>query len=179
MHDSLTTYPVKDQFAVSVANRQSRHAVDESQLVTAVRSVLNDSEFLSANVSVAIVDDATIHELNRRYLKHNWPTDVLSFVLDEQGSHLEGEVVLSADTAAVSASKFGWLAPAEQLLYAIHGTLHLIGYRDNSAASKREMRAAEKRYLRKFGLEQPRASSDNGAVKRKTRRPTRPGAKLR
>ena len=39
--------------------------------------------FTSATISLAVVDDATIHELNRQYLDHDWPTDVLSFVLDE------------------------------------------------------------------------------------------------
>jgi probable rRNA maturation factor len=156
-----------------------RHAVDERRLIAGVRSVLNESDFVSATVSVAVVDDPTIHELNRRYLKHDWPTDVLSFVLDQPAGHLEGEIILSADTAAISASEIGWPASAEQLLYAIHGTLHLVGYCDNSASGKREMRAAEKRCLRKLGLEQPRTSSGNGAVKDKTRRNTRPGAKLR
>jgi len=179
MQDSPTTYQVQGQFAISVANRQLRHAVNQTQLIAAIRSVLDESCFTSANISVAVVDDATIHELNRRYLKHDWPTDVLSFVLDEQAGHLEGEVVLSADTAAASALEISWPASAEQLLYAIHGTLHLVGYRDESAHGNREMRAAEARFLRQFGWEQPRASSDNRAVKRKTGRSTRPGAKLR
>jgi probable rRNA maturation factor len=179
MHDSPTPFQAQDQFAVSVTNRQSRHAVNETELVTAVQTVLNDSDFSSANVSVAVVDDATIHELNRRYLAHYWPTDVLSFVLGDDGEHLEGEIVASADTAAASAAEIGWPAAAEQLLYVVHGALHLAGYRDKSAGDARKMRAAEARILRQFGLEQPAAASNHGIIQRASRKPARPGARLR
>jgi probable rRNA maturation factor len=179
MHDSLTSYPVQDRFVVSVANRQSRHDVNETELIAAVHSVLNESDFLSANVSVAVVDDEAIHDLNRRYLDHDWPTDVLSFVLDDEHGHLEGEVIISADTAAASAAEIGWRAATEQLLYVIHGTLHLVGYRDKTAAGKKAMRAAEDTFLRQFGLDEPRARSHNGLPDRKPRGPLRRGAKLR
>jgi probable rRNA maturation factor len=179
MHDSPTPFQAQDQFAVSVANRQTRHAVNESELASAVQLVLSDSEFSSSNVSVAIVNNATIHELNRRYLHHDWPTDVLSFVLEDDGQHLEGEIVVSADTAAASAAEIGWSAAAEQLLYVIHGALHLVGYRDKSAGDARKMRTAEARFLRQFGLEQPATAGDNGIIQLASRKPARPEARLR
>jgi probable rRNA maturation factor len=180
MYDSAKSHPhAPDQFAVSLANRQSRHAVNETELVAAVQSVLTESDFSSANVSVAIVDDETIHELNRRYLDHDWPTDVLSFVLDDERGHLEGEVIISADTAAASAGEIGWPAAAEQLLYVIHGTLHLVGYGDKTPVDKKEMQAAEARFLRQFGLDEPRASSHHGVALRKPGGRLRRGAKLR
>src|SRR3990172_7692659 len=118
-----------DNFELSLANQQSAHAVDEQQLLSAARRVLADSKFASATISLAIVDDSTIHALNRQFLDHDWPTDVLSFVLDERDGHLDGEVVLSAETAAAASEGHG--TPAEeQLLYVIHGMLHLVGYDD-------------------------------------------------
>ena len=65
-------------------------------------------------------------------LNHDWPTDVLSFVLEDDDGHLEGEVIISADTAAAAAAELGWPPAAEQLLYVIHGMLHLVGYRDKT-----------------------------------------------
>jgi probable rRNA maturation factor len=140
-------------FEIALVNEQSRHSVDERQLCEAVRAVLQDSELTSARVSIAVVDDPTIHSLNRQYLEHDWPTDVLSFVLEHDDAHMEGEIILSADTAEIAAAEAGWSAAAEQLLYAIHGTLHLVGYRDKTVAEGREMRAAEEKYLRQFGYE--------------------------
>src|SRR5215210_5770845 len=68
------------RYQIALSNQQSRHPVDESRLAGAATAVLQDSEFSSAAISLAIVDDETIHELNRRHLDHDWPTDVLSFV---------------------------------------------------------------------------------------------------
>ena len=150
---------------VTLTNQQARHAVDELQLVEVARRVLAESAFPSATISLAVVDDATIHELNRRYLEHDWPTDVLSFALDQRDGHLEGEVVLSADTAAAAAAEIGWPVAAEQLLYVIHGMLHLVGYRDDSPDAVRAMRAAENYFLKQLGLEQPdRRQSTQDAI---------------
>jgi probable rRNA maturation factor len=144
---------------VAVANEQAAHAVDEAQLVAAVEAIVRDSEFNSAEISVAVVDDSTMHELNRQYLEHDYPTDVLSFALDAAGEHLAGEIILSADTAATCAAEQGWPAAAEQLLYVIHGALHLVGYRDKRPAEVEQMRAAEQRYLKLFGFEPIEAAS--------------------
>ena len=76
---------------------------------------------------------------------------MLSFSLEDDGKHLNGEVIVSADTAATTAEEFGHAAAEEQLLYVIHGMLHLVGYRDKSDEEVREMRAAEARYLQQFG----------------------------
>lgn len=141
------------KFEISLANQQSQHAVEENRLLEAAREVLGDSEFASAAVSIAVVDDPTIHELNHRYLGHDWPTDVLSFVLEDRDGHLEGEVILSADTAAAAAEEIGCSPAAEQLLYVIHGMLHLIGYRDKSPAEAERMRTAEAKYLRQLGFD--------------------------
>jgi probable rRNA maturation factor len=153
-----------DRIRVSLANEQSTHSVDERQLVEAATAIIRDSSFASATISLAVVDDTTMHELNRRHLDHDYPTDVLSFVLEVDGDHLEGEVIISSDTAAAEAEERGWPAAAEQLLYVIHGTLHLVGYRDKLPAEIDTMRAAEEKYLSRFGFSQ--ASETRGEAVR-------------
>jgi probable rRNA maturation factor len=148
-------------FDISLANEQAAHTVDESKLIDAARAVLADSGYSSATISLAVVDDETIHELNRRYLAHDYPTDVLSFVLDDRDGHLNGEVILSADTAAAEAAEIGWPAAAEQVLYVIHGMLHLVGYRDKLPADAARMREAERRYLSHCGIASPTAAGDS------------------
>src|SRR4051795_6300961 len=131
-HTSRNDDHLASPYQIALSNQQSRHPVDEAQLTEAAAAVLRDSAFSSAAISLAVVDDEMMHELNRRHLEHDWPTDVLSFVLENDGDHLEGEVILSADTAAAAASEHGHSATEEQLLYVIHGMLHLVGYDDKT-----------------------------------------------
>ncbi|HVU88262.1 MAG TPA: rRNA maturation RNase YbeY [Pirellulales bacterium] len=138
---------------IDITNEQSRLPIDEQRLRAAVAAVLAGEGRSAATISVAVVDDPTIHELNRRFLAHDYPTDVLSFVLEESTAGLEGEIIVSADTAAASAPRYGWPATDELLLYVIHGTLHLVGYNDHEPADIARMRAAEKRYLAQCGLQ--------------------------
>jgi probable rRNA maturation factor len=133
---------------IHVSNRQSALRVDPTPIVAAVREVLADHQVVEGDISVAIVDDATIRELNRRHLDHDYATDVLSFLLDRTGERLEGEVIVSADRARAVSPRYGWADTRELLLYVIHGTLHLVGYRDETSADRQEMRRQERHYLR-------------------------------
>ena len=138
---------------VLITNEQSQHEVDCEQLRAAVSGVVDEAEIGTGEVSLAIVDDARIHTLNVQYLQHDYPTDVISFVLEQAVGHLEGEVIVSADMAATVAQEYGWPAGNELLLYVIHGTLHLVGYDDKDPQHKIEMQAAERRHLQRFSIE--------------------------
>ena len=127
-------------------------SVDAERLVTIARSILVDHGIVRAQVSIAVVDDPTIHVLNRRYLAHDYPTDVLSFVLERSDDWLEGEIVVSADTARTAAREYGWEPADELLLYVVHGVLHLVGMDDQSEEARAAMADVESRYLRQCGL---------------------------
>jgi probable rRNA maturation factor len=137
---------------VEVVNKQRATPVDERRLATAVEAVLGDARVEQATVSVAVVGDAEIHALNRRHLEHDYPTDVLSFLLDRSDDCLEGEIIVSGETAAVQSAPYGWLAEDELLLYVVHGALHLVGYDDQTVEDQEIMRAREAEVLAQFGL---------------------------
>ena len=58
---------------------------------------------------------------------HDYPTDVISFVLEREDEHLEGEIIVGVDTAMELAKDSQWNWEFEFLLYVIHGCLHLVG----------------------------------------------------
>jgi probable rRNA maturation factor len=140
---------------VPIANEQTTLPIDEPRIQRAVRMVLEEASIGAAEVSVAVVDDPTMRELNRRYLNHDYATDVLSFILEQTPERLEGQIIVSADTARAEAARFGWPAGDELLLYVIHGSLHLVGGEDGTADQRAEMRARERASLARFGLEPP------------------------
>jgi probable rRNA maturation factor len=139
-------------YDVAIINEQTRHAVDDQRLQSAVRAVLEAEGAVRATVSIAIVDNATIQRLNRDFLAHDCSTDVLSFVLESSEDELDGEIIVSADMAAATSARFGWTTADELLLYVIHGTLHLLGYDDQTPDALAEMQARERHELSRFGL---------------------------
>lgn len=138
------TSPLQIEFA----NEQTLLAVNELRLGGVAKLILRDAGVRGGTLSIAVVNDPAIHQINRDFLKHDYPTDVLSFALEEDFDAFEGEVLVSAETALSHATDYGWSAEDELLLYVIHGTLHLAGYRDKTENEQAEMRAAEARYLR-------------------------------
>ncbi|MCW8131620.1 MAG: rRNA maturation RNase YbeY [Planctomycetota bacterium] len=113
------------------------------------RPRLEGSAAVSADVIVVI--DEEIAELNQTHMRHDGPTDVLSFPMlefdHEREAFMLGEVVVSSETAQREAQA-RCLDPVEELSrYIVHGFLHLIGYDDDTEAHAREMEALQERVL--------------------------------
>jgi len=142
---------------VQVNNLQSILEVDERHLASVVQSVLLAEGIENATISVAVVDGPMIHDLNRRHLQHDYPTDVLSFTLESTDSYLEGEIVVSGEMAFETSAEYRWNGADELLLYVIHGLLHLVGYDDKDTESIAQMRHRERIYLHRQGVQLPDA----------------------
>lgn len=128
--------------------------VEVSTISSVVGCILADAGLVNGNISIAIVDDTAIHKINLQYLQHDYPTDVLSFRLDDATTieWIEGEVIVSYDTARRESEQFAWHANDELLLYIIHGTLHLAGMDDASDSLRLGMQASEDKYLASIGI---------------------------
>jgi probable rRNA maturation factor len=96
-------------------------------------------ELGETELSVALVDDATIHELNRTYRKKDKPTDVLSFAQEEPG--LLGDVILSIETARRQAARHRRPLLGELTMLLAHGLLHLLGHDHRTDKEERAMTA--------------------------------------
>jgi probable rRNA maturation factor len=137
---------------VSVASPQDAVPIDRGFMRQVARGVLEGEGISDAQVSVAFVDEVTSRTLNNRYLKHDEPTDVLSFPLSEGAEKLNGELVICAAVAKAQSEMRGHNVQAELALYVIHGLLHLCGYNDDSADADSEMRHRERHYLKQWNL---------------------------
>lgn len=143
-----------ENFRIEIADEQS-HPFDHQRLVSAVELILTDYGIQIAEISIAIVDDPAIRELNRTYLNHDYETDVISFLLDyaPDREFLAGQLIVSTDTAARVALELGIPLDHELLLYVVHGTLHLVGLDDTAPELAQEMRTAEQEYLTQLGVD--------------------------
>src|SRR5437016_7892653 len=118
---------------IAIASPQEAVAIDRARMREIVRTVLAGEEIADYEISLAFVDDATIHRLNKQYLDHDEPTDVLSFPLSgPEAKKLAGELVIGVEVAQREAAERGHDTQTELALYVIHGLLHLCGYDDKS-----------------------------------------------
>lgn len=108
-----------------------------------------------AEVSVLLVDDEGIRELNRSYRGIDQPTDVLAFSqregLDQEvNPNLLGDIVVSVETALVQSKTYKQSLEREISLYLIHGLLHLLGYDDTEPLARARMFRRQEEILKQI-----------------------------
>ena len=131
-----------------IAVGNDSHTLSTSHLRLLIHMVADGEGMPIADVSIVLTDHATVLDLNRDYLQHDYHTDVLSFSLTEAPEEgLDGEVYVDLDTAAERCVEFDTSYEAEAMRYAVHGVLHLMGYDDATDAERVTMRQLEDQYL--------------------------------
>jgi probable rRNA maturation factor len=139
--------------SVSIASPQELVPLDYARLKECARTVLTGEGIGEAKVTLAFVDDTTIAGLNKRFLDHDRPTDVITFTYSKpKAKKLEGETAIGVEVAQREAAERGHDVNTELCLYVIHGCLHLCGYDDESTHDAFDMRRKERDYLRKLNL---------------------------
>jgi probable rRNA maturation factor len=119
--------------SILIDNQQTSHPIAIQELQATAQAILNALDCPEGELSVLIVDDNRIAEMNEQYLRHTGPTNVISFPMRE-GDHTDihpellGDVVISMDTCTREAqdADIPQATRLNQLL--IHGILHLFGY---------------------------------------------------
>lgn len=118
----------------------------------------------NTEVSVMIVDNSYIQELNLIYRGKNEATDVLSFAMNELGDeepdldfsgdiNILGDIVISLEQAQNQCEQFGHSLERELGYLVVHGMLHLLGYDHENEEEKKLMRKLEEKVMRDVKLE--------------------------
>lgn len=102
-------------------------------------------------LTLIIAGDARLRQLNRTYLGHDRPTDVLSFAADTvdpaTGARYFGDILISLPRARAQAKAGGHPLAAELQLLVVHGVLHLLGHDHATPRQKARMWAAQAKIL--------------------------------
>jgi len=139
---------------VEVRNRQSRKPsglrVNSPRLETLARRTLElvgaDADY---DLSIVLVSDEQIAELNARFHHVQGATDILSFDYGEE----RGELIISLDRVLTQSRRYHTTLVGELALYVIHGILHLHDHDDRTAGQLRRMRSAERRLMSRLARE--------------------------
>ena len=114
-------------------------------LEAAVAHALRAQGIERAQISLTLLDDAAIHELNAQHLGHDDVTDVIAFALwTPEDEVVVGDIYIGVEQAARQAHDEGIAVDEELLRLAIHGTLHVVGFDHPDVAAER---AASPMYL--------------------------------
>jgi probable rRNA maturation factor len=141
---------------MSVMNRVRFHSTGTGGLLKQRKDLKNFIIQLFAteghalqSIDYILCSDTELLEINRKFLQHDYYTDIITFNLSD-APQIVGEVYISTDRVKENAKHFG--IPFSEELYRVmfHGALHLCGYKDKKASEKKEMRAKEDEYLKKY-----------------------------
>lgn len=116
---------------ITIINRQTKSPIRTKAFERLLGELARRYRRSGAEVSLSFVGERAIRTLNRRWMKKDRPTDVLSFPIGDKGpdgKYYLGDIVIAAPVAARQARAKGCPLDRELRLLAIHGFLHLLGF---------------------------------------------------
>ena len=129
----------------------SRNIPLDAQTVRQLVSLVCQGERIEREeITIIFINSTKMEQLNAQFLNHHYPTDVLSFILNEPGKHLEGEVYVCPETARKQAVEYNVPVCEELMRLVIHGILHLAGYDDTTNKDRKKMLEKGDTYLSEF-----------------------------
>ena len=140
------------EFQIYIKEENSKLPVSPEKLRLITQSVFSMTNSRKRDVSLVVCNDKFITTLNKKYRNRDFPTDVLSFSMDEgKGHHFEspilGDIIISIDTAQTQAEMLHTTLQEEFFILYIHGLLHLLGYTHDSKEEENKMMSMTSKIL--------------------------------
>ena len=120
--------------------------LDYDKLKTWIGEVAASHGYVVGNLTYCFCNDEHILETNRKFLQHDYYTDIITFDYTHR-NRVNGDMVISLDTVASNALDLGVSYDSELLRVIIHGVLHLCGINDKGPGEREIMEAAENQAL--------------------------------
>jgi len=133
--------------AISFANQTHSYSIPNKRSVRQWLSAVAVREgYALGDLTYVFCTDDELRDINKRFLQHDYYTDVITFDYT-QDKMASGDVFISIDRVNENAQTLGYQFVDELHRVLVHGLLHLMGYKDDTVASKNEMRSLEDLYL--------------------------------
>lgn len=143
-------------YQIDVVRRSRPQGLPDRRIRQVIQHVLRRHKIRSCSLEIVILGAAGIARLNRQWLDHQGPTDVICFDLAEEPAlrtgHVAGQINICWPIARRQAARRGHSAQAELLLYVVHALLHLLGHDDHDPQAATKMHQREDELLGELGL---------------------------
>lgn len=123
--------------------------LNKKKITFLIKSIALDFKKKVGNISVVFTSDEYLLEMNKKYLSHDYYTDIITFNYNEENK-VSGDLFISIDRIKENALTINQSSDIELLRIIIHGFLHLTGLNDKSVKEKTEMTKFENLYLEKY-----------------------------
>ncbi len=123
---------------LSISQTQDSYQYHSKAIKDLCTLVLNDTSYESISIEIIFCDDNHLSKLKMKYFNEDVLTDVLAFPI-KNDTVLESEIYISYDRALANSKEFDVSLNNEIVRLIVHGLLHLLGYRDDNAESKKIM----------------------------------------
>jgi probable rRNA maturation factor len=120
---------------------------DKTKVKTWVKATIEAEGYKLQELNYIFCSDEYLLGINQQYLDHDTYTDIITFDNSEKEKVITGDIFISIDRIRENAAKFNSSELNELHRVIIHGALHLLGYKDKTAESKKKMTAKEDQYL--------------------------------
>lgn len=119
-----------------------------------IKSIKDELKLQIDALEINFVDTHQIHSINKKYLNHDFSTDIITFDYSLNIGYLDGEIFISVPDAQINAKRYKVSINKELNRLIIHGILHLTGYDDRNIDEKKIMKSLENRltYKNNFTL---------------------------
>lgn len=131
------------------------HSREKTAIRQFVEKLIRKEGYKPGDIQYVFCSDDYLLEINRKFLQHDYYTDIITFDLG-LGDSIDAEIYISLDRVKDNARSFGVSYRQEALRVIFHGALHLCGYRDKTKREITLMREKESAYLRSFEKANPR-----------------------
>lgn len=127
--------------------QSKKYSLSQKKLISSwIKQCAENQSFIVGEINVIFCTANKLLKINQLHLNHHDHTDIITF--DHTiGNIISGDLFISIERVRANATELGIPFSDEILRVIIHGVLHLMGYKDKSASSRREMRAKEDQCL--------------------------------
>lgn len=122
---------------------------NRTDITSWIHRSIRQEGFRSGTINIIFCSDPYLRVMNRKYLQHDYNTDIITFETGEDPSVINGDLFISIDRVKANAVSFGTSFADELHRVIIHGILHLCNYTDKSNRKRQEMRNREDHFLSK------------------------------
>ena len=123
---------------------------DRKRLKSFIISIFKNEKRQLTYINYIFSTDRSLHAINKKYLKHDYLTDIITFELSGKGQPVTAEVYISLERIRENAYKNSVSLKSELHRVIFHGVLHLCGYDDKTGLQRKKIRAREEYYLLKY-----------------------------